>query len=276
MVTYTYDAWGNILDTAGTMKDTLGFYNPLRYRGYVYDEETELYYLQSRYYNPAWGRFISADNNFSNYNLFMYCCNNPTNGIDPNGEHWYYLWVDDLLEGIEELMASVSNIVYGRAAYERSFYDPKGANELWNSRPHQDIKVSQEMQLFTEFMYDLDLVVDVSVSVSIPGTSISAKVGISKVLSPSQNINATYVHVGAGPSVSPQKLQLPITFSYSIGITNGANNSIDYVGFSPSRGVAGILGFDYGGTNKEVSSYSFGISNAYGGYLGYDYYWCFD
>lgn len=44
------------------MANTLGQHNPLRYRGYVYDRETGLYYLQSRYYNPEWGRFINADN----------------------------------------------------------------------------------------------------------------------------------------------------------------------------------------------------------------------
>ena len=65
VVTYTYDAWGNPLSTSGTMASTLGSANPLRYRGYVYDTETGLYYLQSRYYNPTWGRFINADNQVS-------------------------------------------------------------------------------------------------------------------------------------------------------------------------------------------------------------------
>ena len=45
VVTYTYDAWGNPLSTTGTMASTLGSANPLRYRGYVYDTETGLYYL---------------------------------------------------------------------------------------------------------------------------------------------------------------------------------------------------------------------------------------
>ena len=49
------------LKTGGTMAATLGAANPLRYRGYVYDTETGLYYLSSRYYNPVWGRFINAD-----------------------------------------------------------------------------------------------------------------------------------------------------------------------------------------------------------------------
>ena len=61
VVAYTYDAWGNILSTTGTMANTLGTLNPLRYRGYVYDTETGLYYLQSRYYDPEICRFINAD-----------------------------------------------------------------------------------------------------------------------------------------------------------------------------------------------------------------------
>lgn len=69
---FTYDSLGPAsvtyngnryfyLKTGGTMAATLGAVNPLRYRGYVYDTETGLYYLTSRYYNPVWGRFINAD-----------------------------------------------------------------------------------------------------------------------------------------------------------------------------------------------------------------------
>ena len=61
VVRYAYDAWGKPLETTGTMAATLGKLNPFRYRGYVYDEETGLYYLRSRYYNPMWGRFVNAD-----------------------------------------------------------------------------------------------------------------------------------------------------------------------------------------------------------------------
>lgn len=48
VVRYEHDAWGKPLDCTGTMALTLGADNPFRYRGYVYDEETGLYYLQSR------------------------------------------------------------------------------------------------------------------------------------------------------------------------------------------------------------------------------------
>ena len=69
----------------------MGTLNPLRYRGYVYDRETGLYYLQSRYYNPEWGRFLNADTFVSTgqgllgNNMFAYCNNNPVMGCDPCG-----------------------------------------------------------------------------------------------------------------------------------------------------------------------------------------------
>ena len=83
VVQYTYDAWGKLLSTTGTMASTLGAYNPLRYRSYVYDAELGLYYLQSRYYNPTIGRFLNADALVSTgqgvlgNNMFAYCRNNP-------------------------------------------------------------------------------------------------------------------------------------------------------------------------------------------------------
>ena len=92
VVTYTYDAWGNPLTVAGDLATTLGTLNPLRYRGYVYDTETELYYLQSRYYDPEVGRFINADGLVSTgqgilgNNMFAYCGNNPAIFSDPTGD----------------------------------------------------------------------------------------------------------------------------------------------------------------------------------------------
>ena len=85
VVTYEYDPWGNILSTGGSMAATLGADNPFRYRGYYYDNESGFYYLQSRYYDPATGRFLNADDTAylgvtettSGYNLFSYCNSNP-------------------------------------------------------------------------------------------------------------------------------------------------------------------------------------------------------
>lgn len=92
VVGYTYDARGKLLTTAGSMASTLGLYNPLRYRGYVYDRETSLYYLQSRYYNPSWGRFLNSDilvstgQGIVGNNMFVYCGNNPVSRADSEGQ----------------------------------------------------------------------------------------------------------------------------------------------------------------------------------------------
>ena len=87
---YVYDAWGNVIFATGTMANV----NPLRYRGYYYDADTGLYYLQSRYYDPVTGRFINADDmsnlgadgELNGYNLYAYCGNNPVMYQDDTGE----------------------------------------------------------------------------------------------------------------------------------------------------------------------------------------------
>ena len=85
VVSYGYDAWGAPLWCTGELAETLGKVQPFRYRGYVFDEETGLYYLRSRYYNPGWGRFVNADGAIIQKNLFAYCSNGPIVGYDPSG-----------------------------------------------------------------------------------------------------------------------------------------------------------------------------------------------
>ena len=89
---YTYNSWGKLLSVTGSLAETVGKANPFRYRGYYYDAETELYYLNSRYYDPETGRFISGDGELSGvgetslgYNLFSYCQNSPINMDDSDG-----------------------------------------------------------------------------------------------------------------------------------------------------------------------------------------------
>ena len=91
VVTYTYNSWGLLTNKTDTTTINLSTINPFRYRSYYYDEETNLYYLNSRYYNPEWGRFVNADGYLSTgqsiigLNMFCYCNNNSINYQDING-----------------------------------------------------------------------------------------------------------------------------------------------------------------------------------------------
>jgi len=96
VVNYTYDAWGSVNVSNPSMIwgapiHPVGHANPIRYRGYYYDVETDWYFLQTRYYNPEWKRFINADALFiagdalTGANMYAYCDGNPVMYVDPTG-----------------------------------------------------------------------------------------------------------------------------------------------------------------------------------------------
>ena len=94
---YEYDAWGNTLSVTDANGNAITTWyhiansNPIRYRGYYYDSDLGLYYLQSRYYDSEIGRFINADDRISDvggvqgYNMYSYCTNNPVIKKDSEG-----------------------------------------------------------------------------------------------------------------------------------------------------------------------------------------------
>ncbi len=91
-VTYTYSSYGELLKVTKASGESVGTYNPLVYKDYIWDSDTDWYYVGSRYYDPVVGRFINADNRISGvggsilgYNMFAYCMNNPVNMSDPSG-----------------------------------------------------------------------------------------------------------------------------------------------------------------------------------------------
>ena len=99
-----------ITDTANLAKQ-----NPFRYRGYYYDTESGLYYLQSRYYDPVTGRFVNPDSlidtsNVLGFNMYAYCGNNPVNRFDPSGLFWKEAF-DWLGEKVDKFVSSASNVV---------------------------------------------------------------------------------------------------------------------------------------------------------------------
>ncbi len=91
VVNYFYDSWGRMLNITGSLAASLGKDNPYRYKGCYYDDETGMYYLKSRYYQPEICRFISADVyiatelNMNGSNMYSYCKNNPVMLMDSDG-----------------------------------------------------------------------------------------------------------------------------------------------------------------------------------------------
>ena len=100
VVEYEYDAWGNEVhfENNAILNFDLASINPYRYRGYRYDEDTGYYYLQSRYYNPEFGRFLNMDDasflssdTSTGINLYAYCANNPVMYSDISGNFAFLL-----------------------------------------------------------------------------------------------------------------------------------------------------------------------------------------
>ena len=97
LVKYEYNSWGKLLNLTDYSSNGLGRKNPFRFKGYYYDEELGMYYLNSRYYDPETGRFVSADDvevlkttptALTDKNLYSYCDNNPIGRKDGTGAVW--------------------------------------------------------------------------------------------------------------------------------------------------------------------------------------------
>ena len=114
VVKYDYTAYGKV--TVVQDSENLSRINPILYKGYYYDKESGMYYCQSRYYVPEWGRWLNADNPSymqtynitSGLNLFQYCKNNPILFSDPEGT-----FVSAILGALSAL---VSGLVMGQSA----------------------------------------------------------------------------------------------------------------------------------------------------------------
>ena len=118
-----------------TDQSNIAHINPYKYRGHRYDKETGLYYLQSRYYNPEWGRFVNADTvinsygNLENSNMYSYCNNNPVNMCDSEGD---FAWLP-ILGAVAAILLSIPDIIdmaqeptWGNAAILATNFIPGG------------------------------------------------------------------------------------------------------------------------------------------------------
>ena len=136
---YTYDAWGGCTVTQDNSGANIANINPFRYRGYYYDQEIGLYYLQSRYYDAEIGRFVNGEPIETaglemvvlKWNSFAYCENEPIGRMDPNGCYWYQNY-----SGFKKTPVGF-NLYANIAFLSRSFclsyaYDFLRANGTWH------------------------------------------------------------------------------------------------------------------------------------------------
>ena len=119
VVNYFYDSWGRMLNITGSLAASLGKDNPYRFKGYYYDDETRMYYLKSRYYQPEICRFISADTievldcqgDLNDKNLYAYCDNNPVMRVDTGGQIWITLGIMAAGGGIGMVIGAASSAI---------------------------------------------------------------------------------------------------------------------------------------------------------------------
>ena len=117
VVRYQYNSWGKVTSSEDTSGVSLATLNPFCYRKYVYDPETGLYCLGSRYYDPEVGRFVNADDfetltyqldSVQGKNLYQYCFNNPINMQDEDGG--WPKWVTEVAIGIGAIVIGAAAV----------------------------------------------------------------------------------------------------------------------------------------------------------------------
>ena len=123
IVSYKYDSWGALVSIIDNSNNNLGVINPFRYRSYYYDDESQLYYLNSRYYDPKLRRFIGPDSiigteeKLLSFNSYQYSFNNPINVVDSSGEFGSCLkWVKEKAKKCGDTIKKVASTNTGKIA----------------------------------------------------------------------------------------------------------------------------------------------------------------
>ncbi len=202
IVSYEYDDYGSILsikDNTGieiTDPNHIGNINPFRYRSYYYDKETNLYYLNSRYYNPEWGRFINIDNsmeigkNLLYLNLYLYTNNNYINAYDYSGAPWNSIW-DGIKNGAKVIGSGIKN-VYNSAK--------KTVNNIWTG-----VKNS--------FTCEVDVGVSAGASVANIGIEFGAKQSMNAGVSNGKTYSNTSYSAGFEAGIKKSDFNIDLSYN---------------------------------------------------------------
>jgi len=191
---YAYDAYGKC--TIITDTGNIGRNNPFRYRGYYWDSDLELYYLMSRYYDPATGRFINADSleyldpeTIGGLNLYAYCGNNPISRSDKTGCEWegFVKMITELFNGAKEFIVKqkslLSNSFQNNLAPETTILSNQtGTNKVIPSISHDSIYARQtssnsvdsnESNDITQFQHVMRIISAIGVGITLIATAVT-------------------------------------------------------------------------------------------------------
>ena len=249
---YTYDTWGNVISVTDingkeiTNANHIGLMNPIRYRGYYYDSEIGMYYLQSRYYNPQVGRFINADGYVSTgqdvtgYNMFAYCSNNPVNRVDQSGTSWasvgsFFKKVGNFLKNtfgagcsIEHHVNKEREIVPNPINYVVSV--KKGTNSTTTISEQGDI--SKPVSVYVKGRTDNPVLSSAGLKCNIKDFSVDISLGLDNI-----GITGSYTNDNLTNSfgLKVDVTQFKVGFEFSSIVSDGQNLSVsDYTNVSIS------------------------------------------
>ena len=176
VVSYTYDSWGKPISITGSLATTVGAKNPYRYRGYRYDTESGLYYLQSRYYDPSIKRFISADGlvdfrTLTSVNLYTYCVNNPIRYSDESGFAYFDRMEFALQVGGLVMRAITLSVECGKGFISGTLTMDDIMSDITNySKWNTDFGKVQEANLFSSYNGFIVVIVDAPAAYSYGST----------------------------------------------------------------------------------------------------------
>ena len=229
-VNYDCDAFGKINNITGSKASTIGKYNPFRYKGYYYDEESSMYYCKSRYYVPEWCRWLNVytvkdilTTRLSQFNLFGVSYNDPINvKIETNDNK--SIFVDLTVNDIHHNTLNYSN--------QHNF-------ELKSSINTHSVMMSNSKKLFGGFfgkiMFDVTYthttITNPSNSTiysysdfSKDGVSYGVGINITNDISFDTHINTVNIGVGSSVNLGNVSIGSEISIKEGISISVGINN----------------------------------------------------
>ena len=238
LISYKYNAWGECTTAYyNGGSSTTATKNPYKYRGYYYDSDLGLYYLQTRYYDPVICRFISPDSVMSDvggdicgYNLYAYCFNNPVNMGDPSGN--WPKWLSGALNVLGGALQVTAGAALGATVGWTGFGAVAAGFLIVNGTATAAQGIGQIVNHVTNsnVMREDNIV---RTSVQDIGQAIGGDAG-SKIAGGAYDVATIAANLYAGKVGLQQAGKLPI----KVNINNVVNNPLDeFVTIGPADGV---------------------------------------